>query len=273
MQGFFVHVTNGTYPVTGQLIVNNNARILNPTVVFFGLPGQQSPPPLFRLSVGFAGETIAADPVVFYFNGAATGAFNEKLDALKLINTDSGIPSLYAVSTDSKKLSINAMPAPYDSAIVPLGLITQKQEWLTFHAGDMGDIPARLYVYLYDALTGVSHDLRQNPLYRIYLASGEYENRFYLKFTTKEQIAINALPNESFKAYSSGGKLFVNGGLAPGERGNLAVVNMLGQVIFRQEISGNSYQAINSTFATGIYLVNLSTPNGIQAKKLFIADR
>ena len=82
-----------------------------------------------------------------------------------------------------------------------------------------------------------------------------------------------ALSDGSFKAYSAGGTLFVNGGLNPGEKGEVRVINLLGQVVLRTEISGNTDQQLNCNFAAGIYLVNFSAPEGIQTKKVFIGTR
>lgn len=275
MQGFFVHVSNGTYPVSGLLAVNNSARILSPTATFFRVNGQGDQP-LLRLNAGFADETTIADPVTFYFSDDATKNFNKKLDALKLMNSDSIIPNLFAVSTDAEKLSINALTIPRDTiATVPLGLITTKDGWITFNAKDIQQIPAGVYIYLSDLKTGVNHNLQKEPQYRLFLAAADYENRFFLKFSTKDLSAVTSNPNtnETFNAYSAGGRLFVNGSLAAGEKGNITVINMLGQIICRQEISGNGYQPVNGNFTSGVYIVHFSGAAQKQSKKIFIGDR
>jgi hypothetical protein len=278
MQGFFVHVSNGTFPVTGLLTVNNNARNTNPSTVFFGYTVPQAPSPFIRLSAGFADEGMTGDPAAFYFRPGSDGSFNKKFDALKLMNTHTGIPNLYAVSADAEKLSIFALPDTFDSlTVVPLGLKTAKDGWISFKATDIENMPPGLYVYLSDARTGVKQDLQNAPPYRLYLASGEYKDRFYLNFSTKA-LATPGAPGSTpfsgaFRAYGAGGKLFVNAGLPNGEKGELRVINMLGQVVFRGEISGNAYQPVNSNFSPGVYLVNFSAPEGIQTKKILIGDR
>jgi len=275
MQGFFVHVSNGTFPVAGLLGVNNGARILNATATFFRVYGQDDQP-LLRLSAGFADQTTIADPVTCYFSDAAEGNFNKKLDALKLMNTDTVIPNLFAVSMDAAKLSIKALSTPTDTIrTVPLGLITKKDGWITFNAKDIQHIPPGMYIWLSDQKTGVNHDLQKDPLYRLFLPSGDYENRFFLKFSTKDITAVtnNTNTNGIFNAYSAGGRLYVNANLPPGEKGNLTVVNMLGQTICRQEISGNMYQSVQATFSSGVYIVNFSGAAQKQAKKIFIGDR
>jgi len=277
MQGFFIHVSNGTFPVAGLLAVNNTARNLNLTTMFFDYTVPQAPSPFIRLSAGFYDLGPDGDPAAFYFKAGADGAFDKQLDALKLMNTHPGIPNLYAIATDTARLSIYALPDTFDSVeTVPLGLITAQDGYISFKATDIENMPAGLYVYLSDTKTGIRQDLQNAPPYRLYLASGEYKNRFFLNFSTKEPAqggSSGTLSNGSFNAYSAGGTLFVNGGLNPGETGEVRVINLLGQVVLRTEISGNNNQQLNSNFAPGIYLVNFSAPEGIQTKKVLIGIR
>jgi hypothetical protein len=277
MQGFFIHVSNGTYPVSGLLAVNNTARNLNLTTVFFDYTVPQAPSPFVRLSAGFYDLGPDGDPAAFYFKAGADGAFDKQLDALKLMNTHTGIPNLYAIATDTARLSIYALPDTFDSIeTVPLGLTTAQDGWISFKATDIENMPAGLYVYLSDTKTGIQRDLQNAPPYRLYLAGGEYKNRFFLNFSTKEpaQGGSSGTPsNGSFNAYSAGGTLFVNAGLNPGETGEVRVINLLGQVVLRTEISGNNNQQLNSNFAPGIYLVNFSAPEGTQTKKVLIGIR
>jgi hypothetical protein len=277
MQGFFVHVSNGTFPVAGLLAVNNTARNLNLSTVFFGYTVPQAPSPLIRLSAGFYDEGPDGDPAVFYFKAGANGAFDKELDALKLMNTHTGIPNLYAIAADTARLSIYALPDNFDSVeTVPLGLTTAQDGWISFKASDIENMPTGLYVYLSDTKTGIKQDLLNAPPYRLYLASGEYKNRFFLNFSTKEP-AAGGTPgtpaNGPFQAYSAGGTLFVNGNLNPGEKGEVRVFDLQGQLVLRGEVSGSSYQQFHPNVATGIYLVSLSAPEGTQTKKILIGAR
>jgi len=277
MQGFFIHVTNGTFPVSGLLSVNNTARNLNLTTVFFDYTVPQAPSPFVRLSAGFFDVGPEGDPAAFYFKAGADGAFDKELDALKLMNTHTGIPNLYAIATDTARLSIYALPDTFDSIeTVPLGLITAQDGWISFKATDIENMPVGLYVYLSDTKTGIKRDLLSAPPYRLYLASGEYKNRFFLNFSTKEPAASGSSGNPSngpLQAYSAGQTLFVNGNLQPGEKGEVRVFDLRGQLVLRGEISGNACQPFYSNFATGIYLVSLYAAEGTQTKKVLIGIR
>lgn len=277
MQGFFIHVSNGTFPVAGLLKVNNAARNLNLTTVFFGYTVPQAPSPFIRLSAGFYDESPDGDPAVFYFKAGADGAFDKDLDALKLMNTHTGIPNLYAIATDTARLSIYALPDMFDSVeTIPLGLTTAQDGWISFKATDIENMPVGLYVYLSDTKTGVKQDLLNAAPYRLYLAGGEYRNRFFLNFSTKEP-AAGGTPgtpaNGPFQAYGANGTLYVNGNLNAGEKGEVRVFDLQGQLVLRGEISGSTYQSFHSNFAPGIYLVSLSVPGGTQTKKVLIGTR
>jgi hypothetical protein len=277
MQGFFIHVSNGSFPVAGLLSVNNTARNLNPNTVFLGYTAPTAPSPFIRLNTGFYDEGSVGDAAAFYFNADADGTFDKHLDALKLMNTHPGVPNLFAVSTDTARLSIDALSTFFDTVeTIPLGLTTAIDGWISFKATDIENMPPGLYVYLSDAKTGVKQDLQNAPPYRLYLAAGEYKNRFFLNFSTKEPAAGGSagIPsNGPLQAYSAGGTLFVNGNLNPGEKGEVRVFDMRGQLVLRGEISGSTYQPFHSNFAAGIYLVNFSAPEGIQTKKILIGNR
>jgi hypothetical protein len=277
MQGFFIHVSNGTFPVSGLLAVNNSARNLNLTTVFLDYTVPQSPSPFIRLSAGFYDEGPDGDPAAFYFKAGADGTFDKDLDALKLMNTHTGVPNLYAIAADTARLSIYALPDFFDSVEkVPLGLTTAKDGWISFKATDIENMPTGLYVYLSDIKTGIKQDLQNAPPYRLYLAAGEYKNRFFLNFSTREPPSGGSpgIPaNGPLQAYSAGGTLFVNGNLNPGEKGEVRVFDLQGQLLLRGEISGSIYQQFHANFAPGIYLVNFSAPEGIQTKKVLIGNR
>jgi hypothetical protein len=279
MQGFFIHVSNGAYPVTGLLSVNNNARNTNSDVIFLGNPGPPEPLPLLRLSAGFVDEGLPSDPVVIYFKDAATGSFDKDLDALKLMNTHTGVPSLYTVATDTSRLSIQALPFPgANMKVVPLGLMTAQDGWITFQAGDIQGMPAALHIYLSDIQAGIDQDLTREPSYRLYLAKGEYKNRFFLKFSPNAladtSASANGGTNGAFQAYSADGKVVIKSNLPAGESGNLIILDMAGRIIYREQINDNGYHVINmTTVAAGIYVVSFATGHEINSIKIFAGEQ
>jgi len=269
MQGFFVHVSNGAYPVTATLSVNNTARVNNLVPDFHRDPAPVTAP-LLRITAGFADKRIIADPVVIYFDKVATRAFEPAMDALKLMNTDSLVPSLYVHSSDAKQLSICAWPALEDSAdVIPLGLQIKLAGWVTFNATSIERMPAGTHVYLYDAKTGLRQDLQLNPQYRLLLEAGEYENRFSIVFSMRTAGPASA---GKFNAYSVGSKMYAHITDVPGEQCDVTVTNINGQVILRKKLYGNGYHELGSQFSGGIYIVSFYMKQHMISKKVFISN-
>ena len=270
MQGFFIHVSNGTFPVSGQLSVNNNARNTNPSVVFLGVTRPDGPPPLLRLRAGFADESTLSDPLVIYLKDGATAAFDKNLDALKLMNTHTGVPNLYAVSTDTARLSIQALPYPESNLqVIPLGLTTAQDGWVTFRISDILQMPSFLHIYLSDTRSGIDQELGQDGFYRLYLAKGSYQGRFFLKFSPTVLTSTITPPSQPFDAWNSAGNLVVKSNLPAGTHAGLLVFNGAGQLIYRGEITDNAYHIINMPpIATGIYVVSLNDGHKMFSKKI-----
>ena len=198
MQGFFVHVSNGTFPVTGTLAVTNNIRTNDLTHAFLKSVTSDSLP-LLRIAAGFADDGTPSDPTVIYFDSSATQFFDKNFDALKLMNTDIHVPNLYTITPDSNRLSINAMPFSTDSIKrIQIGLKTAIDGWVTFTTSDLKYIPAGEFMYLADNVAGIYQTLKLNSPYRVFLKAGQYETRFSLVFskTIINSVSVNSLPIE-----------------------------------------------------------------------------
>jgi hypothetical protein len=268
MQGFFVHVSDGAFPVQATLSVNNNARINNL------LPDFHRPmplnAPLLRISAGFADEGYAVDHAVVYFDAQAKPVFDQDMDALKLMNTDVRVPSLYLRGTDTAKLSISAWPGVRDSTVIPLGLRTERGGWITFNTVTLERIPTGQHVYLYDAKTGIKQDLQKTPKYRLMLEAGKYENRFFLVFQAKENPPATTVTG-TFNTYTMGGNLYADISNMQDEKCDVVITNMLGQIILRKQVYGNGRHNLGPQFTNGIFIVSFYTKQQMVSKKVFIS--
>lgn len=271
MQGFFIHVTDGAYPVAASLTISNNARINNLAPVFHRVPPPTTP--LIRLTAGYGDDRAPADPVVVYFDDAAKRFYDKEMDALKLMNTDSLVPSLYVLASGAPGLSIYAWPGLEDSTdVIPLGLKMDRTGWIIFNAVDIERFPDNRNIYLYDMIAGVRQDLRRNPRYRLYLNAGGYEKRFFLGFQGKSP-AVPPVTGGIYTAYSVGRVLNANITEVPGEKCDVVVTNVAGQVIMRKQLVGNGHHELGSQFSSGIYIVSFYTQQQkVFAQKVFIGN-
>ncbi|MCF8450475.1 MAG: T9SS type A sorting domain-containing protein [Taibaiella sp.] len=266
MQGFFVHVSSGSYPVTGTLGANNNVRV-NSLSPYYHKVTTGADVPLVRLDALFPGNTANPDPTVIYLNDQASGNFNNETDAFKLLNTSVAVPNLYSWSGDAKKLSIKALHLlPDTNNIVPLGLQTEVDGQVIFNARNIDNMPDGVHVYFYDIHAGKVQSLQTQPQYTTYLSKGKYENRFYLMLSNKDIKDLPILRNE-LNAYSTGESLFV---YLLSDKGDIVITNMLGQVLHRQQLTGTGYHEIKMKVSAGLYVATLYSGQGKQSKKVFI---
>jgi hypothetical protein len=265
MQGFFVHVSNGSYPVAATLSVNNSARVNNLNPTYHKTAG--SDVPLVRLQATYEGEGDLADATVVYMEDRTSLNYDAERDALKMLNTDERVPNLYSLAGNNHKLSISAIPAPGDSIrMIPLGVEASRTGNMTFKAVAVENLPIGLNVFLTDRKTGASQNIRQQPEYRAQLDSGVTEDRFFLVFSTQSTAHLPGGQDE-LMAYAAGADLFV---YVASRGGEVTVTNTLGQIVQRQYISGTGYHRFHIDAPTGVYIATLTTPTTRQSKKVFL---
>lgn len=267
-QAFFVHVSTFS-PVNGSISFNNEIRVNNLNPVFRSASLISTP--LLRLKAGYSGNL--PDAAVIYFDDLATLSFERQLDALKMMNTDYRVPSLYFKSPDNKNLSINAIPYPTDSITrIPIGLKVPQNGRINLGLSDFNQIPPGLYVYLEDAELGKYFELKVNQAYPVNLKAGVYEKRFALVFSLKSLVSGNNNNEEAkkFTIVSTGGIWVVNLELGAEETGTLQLTNMQGQILFRRQVIGNESVELNYKGSSGVYIISLISGKEIFSKKVII---
>lgn len=269
MQGFFVHVTNGSFPVSGTLAVNNTARVNNLTPSFH----RERPltEPLLRLGAGFTDDGHPSDPAVIYFDNKALPDFEQELDALKIQNTDPAVPNLY-VMAGNQKLSIAAWPDDIDSSTtIPLGLTTEREGYISFTMPTLERMQAGRHFYLYDKEADLTHDLHGTTPYRLFLSKGVYEKRFFLVL----QRGDNTPSGDAayYHAYTTGNNLYGQFDKVPGEKCVISVTSLSGQVLLRKDFTGNGRYLLGSQYSSGIYIVTFFANRQQVSKKVFISNQ
>jgi hypothetical protein len=263
MQGLFVHVSDGTYPVTGTLEVNNSARINDLTHPFLKSANSSS---LFliRATAEFTDDTASLDPSVIYFNDFAQPAFDGRLDALKLMNTDWLVTNLYSVITGDKKLSVNALPSQlFDTTLtVSLGLVTYRDGEVRFRIRDIENLPVGVNIYFRDAITGSVIDMLTNQEYRINLSAGDYNNRFSIAFR-KSATGIDDHPSTDgiFSAYESSGKIKATVNTVSGGEGIITVYDISGRSLYIKKVYETGYYEFDPGVSQGNYIIGYITGN------------
>lgn len=271
MQGFFVHVSDGVYPVTGILAMDNNVRISDLSHSFIKSSKGETKP-LLRISAGFSEDPAKADPLVIYFDDNAETTFDSKFDALKLLNTDLSVPNFYTLGSDGSKLSIDALPTSLLSGcMIPLGIKTSLNGTIIFQVNYLDYSLPVTSLYLYDNTAGITQDLLPGKQYSCSLSAGQYNDRFSL-YINSTPTAIKKLPGDDFTflAYYSYGIL--NADINAGEfiEGTLTVTNLMGVRIISKKICDPGHHEILYDLEPGIYIVTLISNNRKISKKISV---
>jgi hypothetical protein len=272
MQGFFVHVTDGTFPVAGTLGFSNPIRIntLNPV---FHKKSLREGVSLLRIAAGFETNSVLVDPLVIIFDPEALNTFNEKQDALKLMNTSPDIPSFYSMTGENKRYAIKALPVPTDTnMIIPLGITTLKQGNVSFTLLKEEQQISGLHIYLSDNKRSAIVALHPGMNYNVFVDEGVCNNRFSLILSWNE-IQTNSGSDKELVAYYNNGKVFVFLNLVNGESAELMISDILGRVAYREKVSGLGYHAIDVDVKTGIYIASLRSDHAFRSKKIYIQGK
>lgn len=271
MQGFFVHVSDGAYPVTGTLAATNAVRVNDLAPVFHRRP----PPdmPLFRLSAGFADEGHPSDPAVLYFDDNATKGYDETLDALKLRNTDARVPNLVFEGPGNRELSISALPE-HTTRMDTLALryISDRSGSITFRTEALERMPPNRRIYLYDSTTRRTIEMAIGAQYKLDLPAGDHRGRFYIVFSPRANNGNgngDGLTGE-FNAWSSGGQLYGSFAQVQGDRCTVTVSGITGQLLFRKELSGSGRHTLGSGYGAGMYIVTFHAGNQKETRKVIL---
>lgn len=224
--------------------------------------------PVFRLTAGYDRQT--PDPVVVYFDKKPSSAFHKDFDALKRMNSDTAVPSLYVYSGDSIKAAILGLPDQnYGAQIIPLGIRTQHDGKITFNTSSTGAIPYT-YIYLKDQVTGILTDLHSVKTASLLLPKGNYENRFSLLFTNRAYAGIPSPVVPVWNAYSASRNIYITLDSVSGLNGIFTIYSMMGQLVYTESLSGSGLHIISTTLDTQLYIIGFSSETGQHTKKVYI---
>jgi hypothetical protein len=277
MQGFFIHVSDGSYPVTGTIAMNNSVRITDRTQYFAKSSSsiRERTVPLIRVSVMFTDDSLSIDPFVLYMDEEATSGFDPGQDARKLLNTNFSVPNLYALLQGGEKLSIDGIPiVPEEPVIIPLGVKTNRQGPLSFGRVEIDPCFAGFQLFFYDARTKVRQRLTDDFEYEVLLDAGEYHDRFFLELQDLTAGVEEAKVHEAiFTAFASEGyiKALIPG--FSGNRGVLSIYSMDGRLVSRQGIESPGEYLLEAPGQQGIYIVNFISGIKGSSVKLFIGSQ
>jgi hypothetical protein len=121
-------------------------------------------------------------------------------------------------------------------------------------------------IFLEDLLTGMKHDFLRDSVYFFTALEGSLQERFRIHLN-KTTIGLPEEPAENVNIAVHQFQLIISRPEAAGT-GQVAIYNIMGQMMYRSQITAP--QTIIPIDKAGVYLVKISDPHQVYAKKVLI---
>jgi hypothetical protein len=161
------------------------------------------------------------------------------------------------------------------AASYPIGVKTDAEGKVKFTIDELENFDSGQAIYIYDDLTGIYHDIR-NETFEVIVPEGEDNHRFSLHFTSKtlatdeNNITENAI---KISHLQNGNMLVINNTLLDATVQKVTLFNISGQSISTWKIENHEQQNIQlpiKKISSGIYVAKIQTTNGALSKKIII---
>ena len=153
----------------------------------------------------------------------------------------------------------------------PLGIKLKNTGIAKIKLDSLENINEGIELYIKDYLTGETFNLNDKP-FEINLEAGEYKDRFALVFQPRLKTISELNLEEGIQTYinNDNSEIQINK-ILDTEIKEVILYNYLGQKInsWDSEIN-HRYNSLPVNVATGVYIIKITTTNGIINKKLFI---
>ncbi|MBP7497425.1 MAG: T9SS type A sorting domain-containing protein [Bacteroidales bacterium] len=264
-QGFWVKVS-GNSTGSGKLSLNNKARTDDINTSFYKKKNSKDNRQLLRLRCSQYMNSSIFTETVIYFEAGATEFFDTDKDAYKIMSTD-GRPDIFTLA-NSKKLSINGMPALYDKQYdVAFECNVYSEEQYQLEVAELVNFPEGSSIILEDKLLNYKQDLTNNTFYKFSAGISSQQGRFVLHFIPLE---TNIKQNKEFQnalIYLSGRELIID--LKAKEIAVLSIYDITGKQVYADRVLSSGKHNLELQLH-GVYFAKLLFSNGSIIKKLII---
>ncbi len=277
-QGFFVTAEPGISNNSPIVFRNSQRAFVKENdaggMQMFGIPdgsnastGTFDGPTKIKLNMISAGD-YKHQIAIGFMQDKATEGIDYGYDA-KLRDTD---PNQFYFMHPDEKLVIQGVGYFEEDKKYPLGVIAEFQGRYTFSVDHIENLDENTPVYLYDNEKQIYHNLRKSD-YLVNLSKGEHNTRFSLRF--KNHIQDNNQNAQellnTIAVYRQNDFVVISN---PSEQLtvlNAQMYNVLGQEVTSWNITNGRENYIElplGPVATGIYVVQVQTDNGVVSKKI-----
>ncbi|OIQ28280.1 MAG: hypothetical protein BM564_09410 [Bacteroidetes bacterium MedPE-SWsnd-G2] len=222
-----------------------------------------------KIRLGFNSISTLHRQILLTIDPAATLGIDWAFDA-KLYEQQAD--DLFWMLND-EKFVIQGSNELNSTSVYPIGIKVGEDGTNTITIDALENIPEELNIYIHDSELNSYHDLRQSD-FEIYLAEGNYLNRFNLVF--ESQSSTLSLEDEQLNElniyYSNYRQRIVI--LNPNnlDLKQLEVYSILGQPVFNLDNlnQSNYHEYTLPDFSTGTYIIKLRTETSAVSKKIIL---
>lgn len=253
MQGFLVK-TNNTSPV---LTINRAARTTASNGVQFRTASITD---RLYITVRHTGDN-RSDEALLAAAPTATQNFESDFDALKAGSMSANAYSISTRSADGKFLAINAIPAFDATTSVPVRISGNQPGAMVLEV-NLNEVSSTAPIILEDLYLNRTHDLRSGAYSYAHIPA--QADRFVIHFTPLAT-SVAATSLDQVQVYTFNGQLFIRG-LEQADQ--LRITDMTGRVVYSSSAVQLSGEGMSLSLATGNYLVQLVSKQGVKTAKV-----
>lgn len=256
-QAFFIRAA-GPSPV---MMVDNQARVHNSQS--YWKTSNKSEEPTIRLMAqdqeGLADEAI----IRFYYE--ATPEHDGEFDAFKLEGYL--YPQLYSITSEDTKLAINTLPGFENGSIIPLGFSAPETGEYSISLSEFVNF-TDITLFLEDLQEQSMVNLATDPVYSFSSDPNDDAERFLLHFS-ENLTNVDNVNNPICSVHSYANNVYIKL-TDESDQALVKVLNMMGQEILEETVSGNVINQINVNHQSGYYLVTVQTGDQYISQKVYI---
>ena len=251
-QGFFIKVMHENNYITIPLAsrVHNNVAF------------QKSSSEIVKLKAVLEDERFIS--VNIGLDEQATPGFDRKYDGYHLSFT--GIADMYTYH-EGDRLSTNYIPYPDEILSLQLIFDPYQDRDYVMEAENIDIINTEYKLTLEDKKTSQVVDLRETPGYAFSSSENEDPERFVLHLEKASGIP-DRLQNNNISMYIASRELTI---LAEQPvQGEVSLINVMGQIIFTEELEQKDINRYKLNIRTGAYIVRITAPGILHTGKVFV---
>lgn len=174
---------------------------------------------------------------------------------------------------NNNKYAIQGTNTVSTQTVLPLGVKVQDNGLTHFTIDHLENVPDDMNIYLHDNHLNSYHDLRVSD-YNVYLASGEYQDRFSVVFTIPDTLSVDdEVLFNAFEVYFNNLSETISiQNINLINIYNLELYNILGQsLIIVNELDKQKHLELKvPNLKPGTYIINLKTEKGKISKKIMV---